>query len=462
MNSVELSDLESRRITNKLAPIYSIPSELLAEIFKFGQVLQWEDNELAGTSTSQLVVDQSFEVLVTHVSSHLREVAIGTPQLWSDITISSRISSAELETYLERTDGCALDVRIETGYTMPMDPLMIAQIDTIFLHSIRYRQLVIDCVYESSAQLVVQRFSGVAMPNLKHLSIGIDTVEGLFPPGRRRSLGTETPYLSFVRLRGLALAIFSLQHHTITTLHLDQTTFTPILYSTFRRLITSLSTLQNLSLYGDLFSPMTTPWTVLAIRDPIDIPTLLRLRISGVGGDMYSGILQGIIAASLTSIVLKNLKQYDLQPFVDSPSSSIKFPLLHELVLIDPDMTSDEYTQLFHTFPTTTSFAVYHRETADVLRLLADDPTDGFIPWPRLRTLSLIVDDSDDHVVADIVERRQALGCPLERMRLGTTGLLSSIPHFSWLQDHVLVDGFVTFEAWPETNLRDLKDTLFQ
>ncbi|KAG6901827.1 hypothetical protein C0995_007534 [Termitomyces sp. Mi166 len=462
MDSVEIFDMKSRRIANKLTPIYSLPSELLAKIFKFGQELQWEENELAGTPTSQSVSNQPSEVLVTHVSSHFRQIAIGTPHLWSDITISSHISSAELETYLVRASGCALDVRIETGLSVPISPLMMAKIDTILIHSHRYRQLIINCIFESSAQLVVQRFNSVAMPDLKHLSIAIATVEGLFPPGDRKPFGAETPYLSFVRLRGLALVLFCLQHQSITTLHLDQTAFTPILYSTFRQVIISSSALQNLSLYGDLFSSVTTPWTALAIGDPIEIPTLRRLRISGVGGDMYSGILRGILAASLTSIVLKNLKQYDLQPFMASPFSSIKFPLLRELVLIDPDITSDEYTQLFYTFPTTTSFAVYHRETADVLRLLADDPVDGFIPWPELRTLSLLVDENDDRVIPDIVQRRKAIGCPLERMRLGTLELLSSIPDFSWLRNQVIVEGFARFDAWPEADFRDLEDTLFQ
>ncbi|KAG6896636.1 hypothetical protein C0992_006973 [Termitomyces sp. T32_za158] len=461
MDSAALLDVTSRSIANELTPICSLPSELLAKIFQLGHDLQWEDNELAGSPTSRLVADHSFEVLVTHVSSHFRKVAIGTPQLWSDITISSRISSAELETYLVRTSGCALDVRIETGLSVPMNPLMIAQIDAVITHSNRYRQLIINCAFESSAQLVVRRFSRVIMPILKHLSIAIDTVQGLFPPDGRKPFGAEMPCPSFLRLRGVSLVLFCVQLQNITTLHLDQTVFTPILYSTFRRMIISSSALQNLSLYGDLFSSVTTPWTALAIGDPIDIPKLRRLRISGVGGEMYSGVLRGIIAVSLTSIVLKNLKQYDLHPFMASPSSSLKFPLLRELVLIDPDMTIDEYNQLFYTFPKTTSFAIYHRETADVLRLLADDPIDGFIPWPELNTLSVLVDENDD-VVADIVKRRREIGFPLEKMRLGTTDLLSSMPHFTWLREHVIVESFVTFGAWPVADFKDDEDTLFQ
>ncbi|KAG6885219.1 hypothetical protein C0993_004779 [Termitomyces sp. T159_Od127] len=462
MDSVQVVDVTARRIANKLTPICSLPSELLAKIFKLGQNIQWEDNELDASPTSQLVADHSFGILVTHVSSHFREVAIGTPQLWSDITISSCMSRAELETCLTRTGGCALDVRIEAGLSVPLDPLIMVQIEIIIVHSKRYRQLVINCVSESSAQSVVPRFSKVAMPDLKHLSIAIGTAEGLFPHDGRMPFSAEMPYLSFVRLRGLALMLFCLPLQNVTTLHLDQTVFTPILYSTFRRMIISSSALQNLSLYGDLFSPVTTPLTTLEVGDPIDIPKLRCLRISGVGGELYSGILRGIIADSLTSIVLKNLKQYDLQPFMASPFSSIKFPLLRELVLIDPDMTSDEYTQLFYTFPTTTSFAIYHRETADILRLLAEDPADGFIPWPELNTLSVLVDENDDDVVAKIVERRRAIGCPLEKMRLGTTELLTSMPHFSWLQEHVIMETFVTFGAWPDADSKDGEDTLFQ
>ncbi|KAG6914491.1 hypothetical protein DXG01_016952 [Tephrocybe rancida] len=464
LNSATLrsdSELESNRAANQLRPIYSLPSDLLVRIFRVGQDLQWEDTEFDDASdATELAIYQSFEILVTHVSSHFRDVAMTSPLLWSSILLTPHISMAEMGAYLARSEGCWLSVRIETSIPFYISPLIMAQIDAIVPYSQRYRQLVINSV-ESGVHSLIQRFSDIPMPELKHLSVSIQ-LEGGFagPPHPRMFIGNGAPHLTFVRLRGVALSLICTPLDDIQTLHLDQTVMTPINYSTFRKMVTSSSTLRNLSIYGDLIGYTATHWP--GLNDPIHIPTLRCLRICGVSGDVYSGLLLGIIAPSLASIVLKDIRQRDIQPYLAVPFISLKFPLLRELILIDPDLTVDIYAELFDILPTITSFAIYDRGTSAVLQLLSS-PNFGNVPWPELQTLSLLVDEDNIHTVVEVVEQRIAIGFPLDRLRLGTWDPIAMLPGFDWLNNNVqTVETFVSFDRWPEAEAMDPDDTLFQ
>ncbi|KAG6826657.1 hypothetical protein H0H92_014948 [Tricholoma furcatifolium] len=446
--------IQLRRSTNRLASICLLPSELLSRIFELGRESQLDDWEIEDTPICER---KPFEILVTHVSSHFREVATGTPQLWSDITINSRLSRTEMETYLARASGCELALRLEVEPSFSMNPLVMANVDTIIPHSNRCRQLVINSISETLAQEIIERFSNISMPFLRHLSIAIDDYGSSLYSDVVTYVGSEAKCLSFVRLRGIALLRVSTSFKNITTLHLDQTALTPILYSTFHEMVTSSPALQHLSVYGDIILPTPTGW--LGLNDPINIPKLHGLRICAVSGNMYSGLLLGISAPSLASIVLKDVRQRDLQPFLSHPFSSTKFPLLHELVLIEPDITIDESIKLVRALPTITSFAIYRAETPEILELLAD-PVADYVPWPSLQTLAIILDENDGYIV-DIVEQRLNIGHPLQRMRLGTSESLSLLPDFEWLQDNIILESFVSFGRWPASGPRDPEDTLF-
>ncbi|KAG6836279.1 hypothetical protein H0H93_009551 [Arthromyces matolae] len=443
--------------------IDTLPLDVLSKIFEMGKAIQKQDN-FDGAPRSQ-VEPSKFEMLVSHVSTHFREVAIGTPRLWGDIDILSSNGSpesiTELNTYLSRSAACELEVRIEAGSATPISQDMLTKIETVTVHSERYSQLIITSC-DDSAQLVMQYFNNAIMPRLHTLSVTIDSDGMLGSPSVplfRSSFGIGASRLSFLRLRGLALLSVEPPLQNVTTLHLDQTAFVPIRHSTFQKMLTLPSTLQHLSVYGDLVG--TADWHKI-IRDPIHIPTLQCLRISGVNREVYTGLLCGIVAPSLASLVLKDLDYYDLLPFLTTSSSWTKFSLLRELVVIDCQITGDEYMRLFRTFPHLLSLGVYHRKTPQILCMLSEDHDDGYIPWPKLHTLSLIVDDDDDHIVADIVQQRQAIGRPLSRIRLGWTEPLSLAPDIDWLQRQLIVEQFEFFDSWPTPDFMDLEDILFQ
>lgn len=450
--ALQLAELGLRRTLNGYTPCCALPTELLSRIFELGQAMEWEELAAAAETTSQDArsIYQPFEVLVTHVGSHFRNVALKTCVLWSQITISPAFQSAEIGTYLERSSGCGLGVRMDLGGVDTPNPSTMAKTDMAVRHSHRYQRLVIDSVRELMAHPIIRRLCHISTPILQHLSLSVDEVEGSNAVDDRMLQG-GAPVLAFVRLRGVALPLFLPPLDNVITLHLDQTAALPILYSTFHDILTAPSFLTNLSIYGDIIATRTTLWP--GIASPISLPHLRCLRICGVGGTIYSGLLLGIIAPALESLVLKDLKERDLELFWASPLHQFCFPLLRNLTILDSDVSRDVYADLFRGFPAISAFTTaYHMPTHTLLLLLSELQVGG-IPWPELHTLTLLVNLHDaEHIVVDVVRQRKAGGFPLKRLRLGLSQPLSGLPQYYWLRDNVFLERFVDFDGWPRAD----------
>ena len=82
----------------------------------------WEDEDTDQDSddddlSTQLLVDNSFQVTVSHVCKHWRKVALATAVLWSEIDVETGRQAApsylRASTYLSRTNGCPLSISID-------------------------------------------------------------------------------------------------------------------------------------------------------------------------------------------------------------------------------------------------------------------------------------------------------------------------------------------------------------
>ncbi|KAF5380424.1 hypothetical protein D9615_004647 [Tricholomella constricta] len=443
------------RNLNSFTPVCALPPELLSYIFELGQAMELAEL-IDADGASSLPIFQPFEVLVSHVSSHFRNVAIGTHLLWSYITIGPALRGEEIETYLDRSNGCGLGVRMDLSGARIPNPLTMAKINMAVPHSHRYQRLTIDSIQESTARPILRRFCNATTPMLQHLSISVDEVEGNTAMDGKMFQG-GAPNLSFVRLRGLALHLFHPPLDNVTTLHLDQTAPLPMLYTTFRDMVTAPSLLQNLSIYGDIIAPQnTTHWAGLNTA-PISLPHLRCLRICGVGGAIYSGLLLHISAPALESLVLKDLKESDLQRFWATSTVAARFPLLRSLTFFDSEISRDAYMAMFRAFPAISTFtAAYQVTTPTLLQLLSEpqlEPELEYgpgIPWPRLQTLTLLVNLYDmEHLIMELVGQRKAAGCPLTKLRLGTAQPLSVLSRYAWLKENVILEKLLELDGWP-------------
>ncbi|KZP24126.1 hypothetical protein FIBSPDRAFT_430812 [Athelia psychrophila] len=98
---------ELHSLRNEDAPISSLPNEVLSMIFEIGQKIP------RGYSIQGVL---SFEIAVSHVTSHWRYVALGTPALWTHITRTEFRQKFDLiSAYLRRSEPLPFDLRIFIG-----------------------------------------------------------------------------------------------------------------------------------------------------------------------------------------------------------------------------------------------------------------------------------------------------------------------------------------------------------
>ncbi|KAF9010668.1 hypothetical protein BDQ17DRAFT_1203027, partial [Cyathus striatus] len=336
-----------------------IPTELLSTIFLFAKAFQ----EAEMDSTEREDVDDdfpiSFELVISHVSSHFREVAINTHRLWTSIQMRPGRSLECILTYIRRSAACPLDIRIDlSGCVHNPGGMTTEMLDIIIPQAHRWRYLYITSEREVTENSMVMQLCNCEVPMLEHLSVCVSDVDRadtnvasindhLLPS----ILAAGAPRLSFLRLRGLAMHFFRPPLTFVTTLHLDQTKLLPIQYATFRNILTGPVMLRHLSIYGDIIGPESWPGDMSAIS----LPALQSLRICGVGGRIYSRFLLSIAAPHLQSLVLKDVQEHDLDNFWEHADIS-KFLRLKSVTFCDFDVSDFTYERMFRTFPSITEF----------------------------------------------------------------------------------------------------------
>ncbi|KZP02075.1 hypothetical protein FIBSPDRAFT_970514 [Athelia psychrophila] len=92
---------ELNSLLNLYSPVYSLPEELLSDILQIGQKMHAAEGDVLGPSV---------ELSASQVTKHWRDVATRTPRLWTKIRLPK--GSIEIEQYLQRSQGLALDVII--------------------------------------------------------------------------------------------------------------------------------------------------------------------------------------------------------------------------------------------------------------------------------------------------------------------------------------------------------------
>jgi hypothetical protein len=444
-------DLQHAKFVNSCTLVCSLPIEVLSRIFELGQTV--EQDELQDVDDDSDADDGhhlTFEVSMSHVSSHFRNVALGTHNLWRSIDIHIQ-SKESIAAYLSRSNGCGLWVRLARRLANANGR---AKLDITLPHVYRYRRLVIDTINEETDNPVIRRFHETSAPILEHLSVSVEEAEET-AVARIGMLAGGAEQLSFVRLRGLAMSLFQPPLGMVTTLHLDQTLPLPIHFSTFLRILTASPSLAHLSVYGDIVSPLA--WA--GAMNTIDLPNLRSLRICGIGGSIYSNLLSNIDAPCLNSLVLKDAQEFDLESFWASPNM-LKFPQLHHLTFCDFEFSSHAYADVFRAFPAIKRFTTtWCSPATPMILLLLARPAKGLnIPWPDLHTLSFLLNLYDDDLIKDVVQNREAVGCPLVRLRLGTSHHPSALRQYHWLQENVVLETVERLERWPATDASPDKD----
>lgn len=359
--------------------IVSLPPELLAVIFEIA----------LKDSKRRVQYKLPFEVVLSHVSSLWRTVALTTPVLWTQVYIySSRADCAA--NYLQRSGSqLLLDIRVDIynvdkrmliGSVRKRDALIQSIVKTIFPHVHRARSLLVLSCFELTALTLLSHLSNAVAPHLQRLRINIGHPATMGPrTASFNAFNGSLPQLTFLESDLPYCVPLSLQN--LTTLHLHTLTDTMNLsYQSFFSIITSSPSLCNLSIQGSL---NLSSWPLdAAYRPGFSMNNLKALRLPDDG--VFSvKILLAVSAPNLESLWLgSSFTGYDY--FFDTPQMTgpVKFPALKYLTIPCYDFSHN--TQFPAAFPTVTylhlPYASFYNHGAVMVTFAAH--------WKHLDTLA--------------------------------------------------------------------------
>src|SRR5271170_7935916 len=116
---LQLADIQTRLkrvdsqialIANSTTPLYSLPDEIILAIIHVGNHSR-----------------SAFPILMSHISHRMRELAIGSPTLWTRIAVHSCLD--KVKTYLSRSRQCLLRISMGGRVTSYLE-----QLSQVLLH----------------------------------------------------------------------------------------------------------------------------------------------------------------------------------------------------------------------------------------------------------------------------------------------------------------------------------------
>ena len=331
--------------------ISSLPPELLAVIFEMT------------LSKRRVQYKLPFEVVLSHVSSLWRAVAITTPALWTKIDIYSSRSTDCAASYLQRSGSqMLLDIRVDIynadkriliRSTHKREALIQSIVKTLYPHIHRARSLLILPCFELTALALLSHLCNAVAPNLRRLRINIGHPSPRTSDSRIKAFSKGLPQLTFLESDLSDCVPLSLQN--LTTLHLHTlTTALNISSQSFFEMISAPPSLRNLSIQGSL---NVSPWPLHTTFNGSGLPmnSLKALRLPG--GSLFSvKILLAISAPNLVSLWLGS--SFDSYGHFFNAPGPIRFPSLKYLTI--PSYDFSDNLQFPRAFPTITHLYLPH------------------------------------------------------------------------------------------------------
>jgi hypothetical protein len=435
-----------------LAPISMIPNEVLSIIF-----------EAACLQSSPGPQRSSFEMILSHVSGCWRSVALNTPQLWTNIHIDSQDSwqVQMTEVYLSRSGALPLAIHLVIDN---LDLEVAPAYHNLMTHLPRWSRLWLHCHWQIDLDRFLEPIETSAAPCLQLIDIFLGSMPN---PDMidRRIFGGGAPFLTYVRLRNLALRSCLPPLQSVTNLRLDEPN--QALYTSPSQLASMLNGLPALThlvlsgYYGEDGAP-------LAL---IELPSLRSLHTL-IFTDMFPILLNMILAPHMESLLLEEISAWHLDEFANLTSGSPKFPSLKSLtILYKPGQafTLPTWGNVIRAFPAVRCMTLLSHDPCDFLISLRPQSRPGsqdpVIPWPDLHTLTLISElgllPFAIGAFCNTVSTRFRAGCPIRKLQLSNGVLAGLTDKLEWLQERAVVESTTLFQNKPkDTYFTDLLDQM--
>lgn len=364
------------------------------------------------------------ELLLSQMCRHWRDIALGTPSLWTNIHITAldSVHRDKADTYLDRSGALPLSLRIDF-LGDASDP--IDQICELFTsHIDRWLHLRVFFVTVEAFERFIPLLSTSYAPNLRscHLDVADhnDNQSGIavYTDNSETSIfASGAPSLVSFGGRGLALHRWRPPLGKLTDLRIhDPAPLHAMSFAYFASILNDMVSLRHLIIVGDIMNSWTTPATII-------LPCLLSFHVRA-NFQRLAELLGALRAPLLHSLLLEDVLEIGLFSMTHDIGRSA-FPSLRFLTLIPaPEFGVTEVTwwRLFAVFPTITDLTLVHPKIHPFL-IAHDRLTGPELPWPELSTVSLIARDPYiaglniqhlDNFVSSRMERQ----CPIKKLQL--------------------------------------------
>lgn len=379
---------------NEMALVSVLPDEIFAMIFEAAKCAK-----------------EGFEITISHVTQHWRNVALGTPRLWTVIRYTSR-RHGRFAAYLERSKAVPVYLFLENymGNTSQICRL-------IDIHIGRCCELRVTSHSDPNAvETLLRCLSSQHAPHLKYFSLAFTTgIPKLVLPQQIFVGGALS--LTSVSLDRMSPLICLLPPTSLTALHLDCYHLSSHKDACrLRDMFATITSLRHLEL--DLLrAQLIWPSDVL-----IPLSSLHALQIKGHKLQI-SRLLTAVHAPSLHVLQLEG--SYHSSSHFDHPSVvswPTKFPALHTLKYGDflspsnPGYGGNQMREAARGFPRVAILTCTSRPR-DLFSSLQEtqDPI-----WPHLHTLRLSSSDKNTTAaqILELLTKRIDMGHPIRKVLL--------------------------------------------
>ncbi|KAF7986269.1 hypothetical protein HWV62_35188 [Athelia sp. TMB] len=306
--------LEFNVLHNLNAATSNLPDESLAMIFEAG-------------AFPESGFRQHLGVLVSHVSSRWRRVALATPRLWTRIAWQNSPEwKARAITFLQRSKLAPLDVTVLQSQPEDSTPNFFQSINSHLGHC---RSL---CVEDAEGLAEAMKHLSNAAPLLSSVNLGPGTKDHnvyivlhapLFPSGAPHLKTAQLHSLDIDSLQFVQPAFKSITSLRLTSLWIDP----PIeeAYLPLRNALMALPSLHHLELQMNSYDE------IHATDPPIVLPTVQYMSLNTPPGCL-DVVTCSFIAENLLVLSLEGWDGQELEIGVED-QSTLRFPSLEHLIL---------------------------------------------------------------------------------------------------------------------------------
>jgi len=457
MVRAKIEDLRRQRATleSRIAAVWALPNEILSYIFQLG-VMDEEKAEIE----SEVKVDEEgptekvgFQILVSQVCRMFREVAIGTPCLWTQIHILDlappRIDF--VRTCVERSGCSKLDVMVDSDDPrLGHEPEPIETLMTILVpHIHRFQRFTVRLRGFQSLYRIMQVLDRPA-PQLETLELSDIDYENAFdeddpfsPTELREPLvlfGGVTPKLESVSLDGAHVAWKSCDFTDLVELHLGyHTRDVRPSFDEFKAIIDASPALRRLDLRGSAPLLSDDP-AETSLYAPLLMDRLEDMHISDIPSDYATTLISLLRAPHLKSLSLTDLDTNDYSVFFRCiMGPPVLFPCLNTLKLASIEVADDAFESLLRAFPKVTHLTLYFNQMPITWLTYLEPNPEHEIICPKLESLKCVSASTSD--IKKVLEKRREAGFPIARLQIdketenwGTKGCMK------WIRENTTVE----------------------